>query len=250
MHMCVRWMLSIVGIQVCTRQLTTGYNTEWCKAILPSVLRTTLPVATLPKHPPRLQLVTIFLGANDAVLPDVNPHQYVPLPEYKQNLIEMVAQIKEHDHKTRVLLISPPPVDPGRWTGSRARIRDAPDRSVENTLKYRDACLEAGLASGTPVLDTWELFLGPDLICTPEKVKDILIDGLHLDSKGNRMLGEALLKTISKIWPDLDPEKIPSMVAWHDQIDKSKMPDTFFKFDRSTRNSSVVVMKPAMAEIH
>ena len=38
-------------------------------------------------------MVTIFLGSNDANLKSQNPHQHVPLQEYKQLLIDIVEYL-------------------------------------------------------------------------------------------------------------------------------------------------------------
>lgn len=55
--------------------------------------------------------ITIFLGTNDACLPPVGVH--VPLPEYEENIRHYVNSILEHPATkgTKVILISPPPID-------------------------------------------------------------------------------------------------------------------------------------------
>jgi hypothetical protein len=59
----------------------SGYNTRWCKVILPDILK--------EFDPKNIALATIFLGANDSNLPE-NITQHVPLPDYKQDLKDMV----------------------------------------------------------------------------------------------------------------------------------------------------------------
>ena len=63
----------------------SGYNTRWSKLLLPQVLdnKMTTDVAA----------VTIFLGANDSNVKELNPVQHVPLEEYKQNLVDMVEYL-------------------------------------------------------------------------------------------------------------------------------------------------------------
>ncbi|PGH00290.1 hypothetical protein GX51_05894 [Blastomyces parvus] len=55
--------------------------------------------------------VTIFLGANDACLISSGP--YVPLPEFEEHIRHYVNSILDHPsaQSTKVILISPPPVD-------------------------------------------------------------------------------------------------------------------------------------------
>lgn len=76
----------------------SGYNTSWCLQLLPHILTTTLPCpqnGTIPS----IKLITIFLGANDSVLP--GNRQNVPLESYKKNLQSMIEIIRHNDPSTR-----------------------------------------------------------------------------------------------------------------------------------------------------
>ena len=64
----------------------SGYNTRWCKLILPKLISAEDASST--------QLVTIFLGANDSVDSVICKKQHVPLDEYKQNLKDMVEYLQ------------------------------------------------------------------------------------------------------------------------------------------------------------
>jgi lysophospholipase L1-like esterase len=79
----------------------SGYNTAWCLELLPHVLTTTLPCPP-NGHSAAIQLITIFLGANDAVLQ--GNRQYVPLTDYKKNLIKMIDLVHHNDSNTRYYL--------------------------------------------------------------------------------------------------------------------------------------------------
>jgi hypothetical protein len=63
------------------------------------------------RGPPEPLLITIFLGANDACLPPQSAH--VPLPEFEQHIRFYVNTILENSATkgTRVLLITPPPIN-------------------------------------------------------------------------------------------------------------------------------------------
>lgn len=65
----------------------SGYNTRQCKALLP-YLETDFQ---------NISIAGVFLGANDANDPLVNPQQGVPLDEYKENLKDIVKFIKVND---------------------------------------------------------------------------------------------------------------------------------------------------------
>ena len=64
----------------------SGYNTRWCKLILPKLISADDAFNT--------QLVTIFLGANDSVDSEICKKQHVPLEEYKRNLLDMVEYLQ------------------------------------------------------------------------------------------------------------------------------------------------------------
>lgn len=66
----------------------SGYNTRWALKVLKKVL----PAEGSGPEP---VAVTVFFGANDACIIDrCSGFQHVPIPEYKQNLISIVALLK------------------------------------------------------------------------------------------------------------------------------------------------------------
>uniref|UniRef100_A0A663F3L1 Isoamyl acetate-hydrolyzing esterase 1 homolog n=1 Tax=Aquila chrysaetos chrysaetos TaxID=223781 RepID=A0A663F3L1_AQUCH len=87
----------------------SGYNTRWAKLILPRLItRSTSAESTVA--------VTIFFGANDSALKDLNPKQHVPLEEYSANLKSMIQYLKSVDiTEDRIILITPPPLQESAW---------------------------------------------------------------------------------------------------------------------------------------
>ncbi|KAJ3392593.1 isoamyl acetate-hydrolyzing esterase [Entophlyctis sp. JEL0112] len=238
-----------------------GYNTKWCKQILEDVFQTARPAAmTVGGYTPEIKLMTLFLGANDSVLPEFNPTQYVELSEYKQNLLDMLAIVRRISPTTRVLLITPPPIDPRAWGAKCAAKGRKPDRSEANTRRYRDACLEAFYeakktwGASLSMLDSWKVFLGrhgwsgnasgADVQYELQQVEDILSDGLHLSLLGNRLLGEAVLQAIQTAWgtgasaagveggnseqEDMSWVALEKRVPWHGAIDVDALPQSLF----------------------
>ena len=122
-------------------------------------------------------LNTLFLGANDAA---IDSTQTVPLQDFCENMLDILKRFE------KVILITPPPVSNQDWA----------NRNMENTRKYRDAVLEIAQSKNIPVVDTWEIF-GKDW-------NECLIDGLHLNSKGNQLLFEGLAECIAKHFPELN----------------------------------------------
>ncbi|XP_054676169.1 isoamyl acetate-hydrolyzing esterase 1 homolog isoform X4 [Grus americana] len=87
----------------------SGYNTRWAKLILPRLIsKSTGAESTVA--------VTIFFGANDSALKDLNPKQHVPLEEYAANLKSMIQYLKSVDiTEDRIILITPPPLQESAW---------------------------------------------------------------------------------------------------------------------------------------
>ena len=55
--------------------------------------------------------VTLFLGANDAALPEEKPTQHVPVKDYQENLLELIEKIKSLGIKeNQIIVITPPPI--------------------------------------------------------------------------------------------------------------------------------------------
>ncbi|NXS09868.1 IAH1 esterase, partial [Neodrepanis coruscans] len=87
----------------------SGYNTRWAKLILPRLI-------TGSSSGDSIVAVTIFFGANDSALKDLNPKQHVPLEEYAANLKSMIQYLKSVDiTEDRIILITPPPLQESAW---------------------------------------------------------------------------------------------------------------------------------------
>lgn len=96
---------------------------------------------------PDALLVTIFLGANDAVLPDgTSSRQFVPLADFRSNIAALVTAARAAGAR-HVVVITPPPVDEAARVaynkgmhGNNAR--DSAERSNATTGEYAAACVE------------------------------------------------------------------------------------------------------------
>ena len=60
----------------------SGYNSAWCRIILPHIVDASMVS--------EMVAMVIFLGANDSNLREGNPHQHVPLEDYRKNLLHMI----------------------------------------------------------------------------------------------------------------------------------------------------------------
>lgn len=159
-----------------------GYNTEWGKTILKQLL------SKCESNDPKIALLTILFGANDAAFPI--KVQHVELNQYKQNLKEMVQVTKQFDPSIRIVFITPPPLDEEAWekTNFIRHNITRKERNAETTQKYASACVEVAQELSLPVVNLWKLIT--DSVNDDNSkltLKDYLCDGLHLASRGNEV---------------------------------------------------------------
>lgn len=214
----------------------SGYNSRWCRHILPLILRTLKPCSPgSALNDGSLQLVILFLGANDCVLEEFNQLQSVPLNEYVQNISEMLSTVKSTHPNARVLLLTPPPCHEGLWRQSRLAKSKPMDRTVESAKLYRDELLKWFSSSdygGSPnhhILDVWETFFASTSgEYSESECLNLLVDGVHLTLEGNRRLYAAIANSIASKWPLLNPETFPTQIAWWDKVDPRDLPKSLF----------------------
>ena len=203
----------------------SGYNSKWALELLPAL--------SLPEN---AELVTVFLGANDAAVKESNPVQHVPLESYKENLKEIVGYFKNNLKARHVLVLSPPPLLENGW---RDRLREKGGNEVESdrlnavTKQYAEAAREVAKSTASGFVDLFEA-LG--------KVKEkeaLFTDGLHLNEVGNGLVFDAIVDYIEKHISGLkvtpckfsgsinsgSESEIPPLAPWWDSID----PDNFAK---------------------
>jgi len=90
-----------------------GYNSRWiCHYLQTDAgIKDIFGVEKRNEVNPRISLVTIFLGTNDASEESLNPRHHVPVSEYQSNLKTIVEEVKAHSpSNVRMIIISPPPV--------------------------------------------------------------------------------------------------------------------------------------------
>ncbi|KAH8751543.1 hypothetical protein BGZ57DRAFT_934407 [Hyaloscypha finlandica] len=84
----------------------SGFNTTQGLKILPNILPD--PSQT------RVRFMAILFGSNDACFASCPNGQLVPLEQYKKNLVSLVNHPALQAHGTRVILVTPPPVEERR----------------------------------------------------------------------------------------------------------------------------------------
>lgn len=136
----------------------SGYNSTWALQLLPHIF----PVAQ-EDHGRPLELVAIWLGANDAAGPGSSQH--VPVARYSDNLHQIVEHFRVATPRARLVFITPPPVLP-------------PFRERSLTIQYVEAVRAIGAQLQVPVVDSFaaiEAAAGD-----AEGLRNYLSDGLYL----------------------------------------------------------------------
>jgi len=200
----------------------SGYNTEWA---IP-VFEQCFAKQHEQQHVPKVRILTIWFGANDAAI-EPSP-QHIPLPKFISNLKHLVHMVTSpasphHSPLTRIILITPPPVNTYQ-RGDDLGSRDPPqllDRTFETTRKYAEAVVDVGKQEDIPVIDVWNALY--DAAGREERaLEQFLQDGLHLNAAGYEIVYEAIISTISDKYPKLHYDKLQPVftpwaeINWHD----------------------------------
>ncbi|KAJ3065227.1 hypothetical protein HDU98_011397 [Podochytrium sp. JEL0797] len=132
---------------------------HYVKPLFEAILNSTVAADQSPS------VLTLWLGTNDW-------SQRVPLHRFLSNMRKMAQHVKTKHPKTKLVLITPPPVldDDGRvWA-----------------LMFRDALIEMAAVElpWADVLDTWVTFLGPDAKYDPSLAR-FYVDNVHFNALGH-----------------------------------------------------------------
>ncbi|RLN63686.1 hypothetical protein BBJ29_005657 [Phytophthora kernoviae] len=151
----------------------SGYNTKWfIEFALPSIEQELSESVRSPN------LITLWLGTNDAALPDGDVvKQHVPLAEYTANLTKIVRAFQLNAPSAKILLITPPHVD-DTVRQSRSSTNQA-ERTNAVAGEYARACADVARELELNVLDMYSYFNA-----LPESDRNACLnDGLHFAVK-------------------------------------------------------------------
>ncbi|KAG7396189.1 hypothetical protein PHYBOEH_002630 [Phytophthora boehmeriae] len=178
----------------------SGYNTRWYLEYSMPIIESEIANGIYTPA-----FITVWLGANDAALPEgSSSEQHVPIETYKENLKKIVHAFRTMAPDARILLITPPHVDDAtrqrrakRYEGAK---RGLVDRTNAVAGEYAAACVETANSLGVSVLDLHTYF--NDM---PEwRRRNLLEDGLHLNTRGNKLMYEQLQDKIHSEFPDVE----------------------------------------------
>jgi lysophospholipase L1-like esterase len=195
----------------------SGYNTRWVRqAVDAGLFASDAPLLA------RATLITVFLGANDAVRPEFGggSRQHVPIPEYEENLRFLVAALRAAAPDTaRILLITPPPIHTPSWL-AHCRVKYADDPSViippdgnRNNAAvgpYAAAVVSVGASLGVATLDIFSA------MSAEPNYALFLSDGLHLSAAGNRFVFDQIMGHLKEVQAGV--ESVPRQLCHHSEL--------------------------------
>lgn len=200
----------------------SGYNTEWALPVFEQIFAKQHE----QQHVPRVRLLTIWFGANDACIPGTPQH--VPLPRFTENLLKMIHMVQSpsspyYSPDTKIILISAPPVNT-QQRGADLASRDPPkdlDRHFEKTRTYAEEVVRLGKKEGLPVVDAWTK-LWEAAGKEESALKEYLYDGLHVNEAGYKVVYDGIVEAIATHYPELRHDTMQYIFpAWDYFIDHS-----------------------------
>ncbi|KIW97694.1 uncharacterized protein Z519_01278 [Cladophialophora bantiana CBS 173.52] len=237
-----------------------GYNTEHGRHIINAILEAEAPAPTQTSRPrcPKIELLVIFFGTNDAADPKHNTlSQCVSIDRYKENLSYMVKVAKGRGVEA-VVLVGPAPVN--------ELAPEAPlDRSTERARQYSDAAAQVagkfGKRNNVTFVDLWQAFMdsagwteeqpipGQKIrvaggecdgavqssypsraLATSGALAGLLAsDGVHFTAKGYRIWYDLLRHTIREQWPALRSENLKTIFPHILDIDTNNLPASLWQ---------------------
>ena len=196
----------------------SGYTTTLALRILPQFFPNDHPT-----HVPRVRLMTVFFGANDACVPGETQH--VPIDLFRENLERIVSWEGVKLHGTRVMLVTPGPVDEWQLDGN--------SRNVETTKEYADVVKRVAVEEGVSCVDMWGVMMGlagwrqgqeEALQGSKERERsevlaELLGDGLHFTEKGYEVLFGEVVQCVEKEMPEMKAEEMEYVFPdWKDLL--------------------------------
>ncbi|MEZ6039205.1 MAG: GDSL-type esterase/lipase family protein [Planctomycetaceae bacterium] len=148
-------------------------------------------------------IVVIQFGINDAAV-DVwkDPpatESRVSLTDYEKNLRHFVRTLV--DRRTRVVLMTPNPL---RWTPKMREMYGKPPYLPNNVdgfnvklASYAEAVRQVARTEGVPLIDVYQRFEEFGTI-DGQSVDDLLLDGIHPNEKGHRLVADLLKEVLLK----------------------------------------------------
>ncbi|KAJ2480733.1 isoamyl acetate-hydrolyzing esterase [Coemansia sp. RSA 2131] len=160
-------------------------------------------------------------GANDARLPSKTDSS--TLEQYQSNLHAIISLLRDpasehYSLKTRILIITPPPI--GELMIQSYTPTFAADPFVFNnrTRLFAEMAKQVAREANVPSIDLYseienrvrEEQATGTWFSRYDGYDNYLVDGVHLNNKGNMLLYNLILTTFKAVWPEMLPKSLPS----------------------------------------
>jgi isoamyl acetate esterase len=215
----------------------SGYNTRWAKKYIKDIFPPTS----------KASLITIFFGANDASIIELNPRHHVPIQEYGRNLADLCNHVKEMCNGRIILVTNPPVAHFKRLEFQKQKYGKGATGILERTNEvaglYAAKCVEVAKANQYPVLDLWTLMQ------EEEDWPSFLNDGLHFSEKGNQFVGRLMVDAINKYYPELAVTPCPFSGSFHNSGSTSKIKH-FLPWHKNIDETSYVEYQDVMKKVN
>ena len=151
-------------------------------------------------------LVIVQFGINDSAVDDPGGTPRVDLATYTNNITYFVQTLKNDG--AQVVLMTPNPL---RWTDTLIDYYghdpyDVNDPMGFNTTLYgyADAVRLIAQSENVPLIDVFQNYVDYDAV-PGQTMDDLLLDGMHPNTAGQRMTGDALVELITDGLPPYEP---------------------------------------------
>ncbi|ORZ34890.1 SGNH hydrolase-type esterase domain-containing protein [Catenaria anguillulae PL171] len=211
------WLAHLSNWLAAKRQVSaygaSGYTTQSYSHLLPYLVRTHWPT---PSARASADVVILWLGANDAVLPHMAQH--VPLPEYEANLRALMQGMDAAFPNARVkLMLTAPCFQEERWARHDGVPETDPLPRLNKVVRtYVEAAKQ--VVADMPKWTALDMF-APTYAKAHEQGVDIFCDGLHFNKVGNELVFALVKQALLEQAPDLDDQDKASLVrgwpAWN-----------------------------------
>ncbi|KAF5585842.1 GDSL lipase acylhydrolase family [Fusarium subglutinans] len=198
-----------------------GYNTSSALTLLPSFFPAVAPSRTVP----RVAAMTVHFGANDSCSP--GEPQHCDLDNFKANVRRILNWEGVRLHKTKVLLVTPSPVE-------EYRLPHDGNGRADRVAMYADGIRDIGKQENVPVVDLWAAMMrtanrgdtavhgilpGSSRTVPSMELGRLFYDGLHLNEEGYRIYMEELLRVLEVKVPECriegTDEWYPEWIRFH-----------------------------------
>ncbi|OMO97561.1 Lipase, GDSL [Corchorus olitorius] len=135
-------------------------------------------------------LVIVYFGGNDSMAPQpsgLGPH--VPLPEFIDNMKKIALHLKGLSDKTRVMFLSPPPVNEEQML----HCLGVKGRTNEACGVYSEACLKLCQEVDVKCINIWTALQQRD-----DWKSVSFTDGIHLSSEGSQIVVKEILEALKE----------------------------------------------------